>query len=64
MRDVLFIEANNGVPVQRVEVFNVTGQRVVYSTETEINVSELESGMYYVRVTADDKIVTQCIVKQ
>ena len=64
MRDVFFIEAANGLPVQRVEVFNVTGQMVLSSTDTEINVSEWESGMYVVRVTAADKIVIRRIVKQ
>jgi hypothetical protein len=34
------------------------------STESVIDVSGLGSGMYIVRVTADDRIVTQCIVKQ
>ena len=64
MCDVLFVEANNGLPVQRVEIFNLAGQSIISSTETRINVSELKSGMYYVRITTDDKIVTQCIVKQ
>ncbi len=64
MRDVFFVGINNGSPVQSVEVFNVMGQRVISSTETEINVSELESGMYVVRVTADDRTVIRHIVKQ
>lgn len=64
MRDVFFVGINDDLPVQRVEVFNVTGQMVISSTEREINVSELESGMYFVRVTADDRIVIRSIVKQ
>jgi hypothetical protein len=64
MRDVFFVGIDNDSSVQRVEVFNVTGQRVITSTETEINVSELESGMYVVRITADDRTVIRHIVKQ
>ena len=64
MRDVLFIEANNGLPVQSVEVFNVTGQRVISSRGTEINVSDLGAGVYFVRVTVDDKKMIHRIVKQ
>ena len=64
VRDVVFVEANHGSSVLRVEVFNVTGQMVFSSTDTEINVSEWESGVYIVRVTAADKIVIRRILKQ
>jgi hypothetical protein len=63
MRDVLFVGTNNGLSVQCVEVFNVTGQRVISSTESEINVSELGAGVYFVRVTVDDKMIIRRIVK-
>ena len=62
--DVIFIGANNDMSVQRVEVFNVTGQKVMSSTESVINVSGLGSGMYFVRITTDDGIVIRSIVKQ
>lgn len=60
-RDVIFVGGSN---VQRVEVFNVTGQMVASSMGTEINVSQLDSGMYFVRVTAEEGIVIRSIVKQ
>ena len=62
--DVLFVGANNDLPVRRVEVFNVSGLKVISSTETEIDMSELESGRYIVRITADDRTVVRHIVKQ
>ena len=62
--DVIYVGANNDLAVQRVEIFNVTGQIVMSSTESVINVSELRSGMYIVRVTADDRMVIRSIVKQ
>jgi hypothetical protein len=64
MCNVLYVGTNNGRFVQCVEVFNVTGQRVISSTETEINVSELGAGVYFVRVTIDDKMIIRRIVKQ
>ena len=64
MRDVFFVGTDNGLSVQCVEVFNVTGQRVISSSETEINVSELGAGVYFVRVTIDDKMTIRRIVKQ
>ena len=63
-QDVIYIGANNDLSVQRVEVFNVTGQKVMSSTESVINVSELGAGMYIVRVTTDDRIVIRSVVKQ
>ena len=64
MRDVFFVGTDNGQSVQNVEVFSVTGQRVISSTETEINVSELGAGIYFVSITADDKRIIRRIVKQ
>ena len=63
-QDVIFVGANNNMAGPRVEIFSLTGKMVLSSTKTEIDVSELESGMYVIRVTADDRIVTRCIVKQ
>ena len=62
--DVIYVGANNDLSVQRLEVFNITGQKVMSSAELVINVSELESGVYFVRVTADDRMVIRTIVKQ
>ena len=63
-RDFIFVGENMNLPLQSVEIYNVTGQKVISSTETEINVSGLESGIYFVRVVAEGKTVTQRIVKQ
>lgn len=64
MRDVFFVGTDNGQSVQCVEVFNVTGQSVISSKGTEINVSELGAGVYFVRVIVDDKMTIRRIVKQ
>ena len=45
--------------VQRVDVYDVTGQIVITSTETEINVSELKSGMYFVNILTEKGVVTK-----
>ena len=62
--DFIFVEENLNLPLQSVEIYNVTGQKVISSTETEINVSGLESGVYFVCVVAEGKTVIQRIVKQ
>ena len=58
--DVLFVEANKDLSI---EVFNITGQKVHSATETEINMSGWETGVYFVRITTDGKTVTKRIVK-
>ena len=62
--DVILVRTNNGQSAQCIEVFNVTGQRVISSRGTEINVSDLGAGVYFVRVTVDDKKMIHRIVKQ
>ena len=58
--DVIFVGTNKELSV---EVFNLAGQKVFTSTETEINMSGWEMGVYFVRITTDGKTVTKRIVK-
>ena len=36
--------------LQRIDLYDITGRKVLSTTETEINVSELESGVYFIRI--------------
>ncbi|MBR4837073.1 MAG: S8 family serine peptidase [Bacteroidales bacterium] len=47
--------------VQRVDLCDITGKLIISSTEKEINVSELESGMYFVNVLTEKGLVTKKI---
>ena len=62
-RDYIRIDvgANNDSPVQRIDVCDVTGKLMISSIEKEINVSELESGMYFVNILTDKGLVTKKI---
>ena len=60
----ILVGANNDSPVQRIEIYNVTGQLVFTSTETEINVSTLPKGVYFVTVFIENQqIIEKIIVK-
>ena len=48
--------------MQRIDLYNVTGQLVLSSTESEINVSGMESGVYFVRVNCGENIFTKRII--
>jgi hypothetical protein len=55
----IFINAEN---VQNIDLYNVTGQLVLSTTETEINVSGFEAGMYFVRVKYGEKTYTERVI--
>ena len=57
--DKLFVSAAN---IQRVELYAVTGQLMISSTENEINVSEFESGIYFVRVNCGENVFTERVI--
>ena len=61
VKDRLFVKAEG---LQSVEVFNLMGQMVVVSENYSINMESLNQGIYFVRVTADGKVITKRIVKQ
>ncbi len=45
--------------VQRVDIYDVTGKLMISSAETEINVLELKSGMYFVNILTEKGVVTK-----
>ena len=70
--DVINVQCTmNNVQVKALEVFDVYGKLIrtvetvcTPSLQTQINVSELASGMYFVRVTTEEGTVTKSFVKK
>uniref|UniRef100_UPI004049C03A LamG-like jellyroll fold domain-containing protein n=1 Tax=Flavobacterium sp. TaxID=239 RepID=UPI004049C03A len=61
--DVLNIET--ALELQSVEIYNIQGQKVKSANQKQINVSDLASGMYMVRIQdADNGIATKKFIKQ
>ena len=61
VKDQLNVSAKH---LQLVEVFNVVGQQIIASEENVINLSQLMQGVYFVRVSCGDGVITKRIVKQ
>ena len=61
VKDRLTVKAEN---LQSVEVYDLMGQRVLTTTTSTIDMGSLYQGIYFVRITADGKTVTQRVVKQ
>lgn len=57
--DKLFVNAEN---IERIDIFSVSGQLMMSTTESEINVSGLESGMYFIRVNCGENIYTERVI--
>ena len=70
--DVINVQCTmNNVQVKALEVFDVYGKLIrtvetvcTPSLQTQINVSDLASGMYFVRVTTEQGVVTKSFVKK
>jgi len=61
VKDRLTVRVEN---LQSVEVFNLVGQLVMTSEQPIVDMSDLNQGVYFVRVMADGKTVTKRVVKQ
>ncbi len=61
--DYLYLNAKE--PIQRVEVLDAFGRRILIGNETDkINTSTFPSGMYVLKLTIDNKQVIRKIIKQ
>ena len=61
VKDRLTVKAEN---LQSVEIYNLVGQQVLVSTSSVVDMSVLNQGIYFVRINADGKTVTERVVKQ
>ncbi len=57
----IIVETTFTLSLQRVDLYDVTGQLMISSTDHEINVSELESGIYFVNILTEKGVVTKKI---
>ncbi len=69
VNDVFTLNAKNGVAIEKVEVLDINGRIVnqVNGSSTDaiqVNVSELNSGVYFVRVQSDLGVGTSKIIKK
>ena len=61
VHDLLTIQ---GIDIQSVNIYSIDGQLLISTWENAINVSDLPSGMYLVRVVSDDRWVVTKFLKQ
>ena len=61
VKDKLTVKVEN---LQTIEVYNLVGQLVMTAESSVVDMGSLKDGIYFVRVTADDKTMTKRVVKQ
>ncbi|SFB04259.1 Por secretion system C-terminal sorting domain-containing protein [Flavobacterium swingsii] len=63
VRDILNIETDT--EIKSVEVYNLQGQKVFYSNQKQVNISDLASGIYMIRIEdTNNAVETKRIVKE
>ena len=60
--DFVRVETMCTLSVQGIDIFTITGQKVLSSTETEINVSGLEPGIYFIKINIDENNITKRVI--
>ncbi|MGG1920852.1 T9SS type A sorting domain-containing protein [Chryseobacterium sp. NRRL B-14798] len=61
-KDILNIETNN--KILKVEVFNLSGQLIITTKESKIDISAFLPGIYILNVKTESKIITEKFVKK
>lgn len=60
--DILNID--NSIAVTKVSVFDITGKVVMNAYSNQINVSNISTGVHFIKVETDDTIYTERFIKQ
>lgn len=58
------IDFNSGAQLKHTEIFNILGQRVVMSDQLTITTSQLQSGVYLIKITTDQGSLTKKLIKK
>jgi hypothetical protein len=64
--DVLFIKNNTGIKIERIAVYNILGKVVLRENNNfnNLNLSDLTSGILFVKIETENGIITKKIIKE
>ncbi len=63
-KNTLNISLKNSMDLQDVSVLNLQGKVVKTTTESDVNISNLQSGMYILRLNTSQGVITKKVIKQ
>ena len=61
VKDILYIE---NITDSNYEIYDITGKTVLNGVNNQINLGSLEKGVYFLKVTFEDKVITQNFIKE
>lgn len=51
------------VPIEKIEIYNISGQLMIKTTNSQIDVSYFSKGLYFVSVSVNEQVVTKKLIK-
>ncbi|WP_407556526.1 T9SS type A sorting domain-containing protein [Winogradskyella sp. 4-2091] len=63
MKNQLNIELYNSSIINDIVLFDITGKQILKTTKTQIFTSQLQSGIYLIRISTNNGIVTKKLIK-
>jgi len=65
VKNTLFLNFDNSINVNKVQVFDVFGKQIlaVNSNFTRVDMSNFSNGMYFVKITANEGVLTKKVIK-
>jgi len=61
--DVLYIKTSQNVQISKVDIYDISGKKIVMSSlSNTINVSRLQTGLYFVSITVNDTEITKKLI--
>lgn len=58
------LNISSNTQIEKVEIFNLTGMLLSSSNKNKINISDMGSGIYFVKVYSENGVATQKFIKQ
>jgi len=50
--------------IESVEIYDISGKKILHSTETTLNISQISTGTYFVKLKTDKGELTKKVIKQ
>ncbi len=62
--DIIHVETCHGASLQHVDIYNISGQMILSSTESRIDISALPEGVYFITVLTENQKFVEKFIKK
>ena len=67
VNDNIYVNLNNGSHIDNINIYDVTGKMIMmnsYNDLTNLNLKTLKSGIYFIEIKSNNKLITRKIIKK